>query len=73
LKLTEQYIQAMQEILERSKVVMLPPEKEGARGGDMSAKNLATMFTLYKQMVGQVQSGVVGDKEQESQMMKNLE
>jgi regulator of protease activity HflC (stomatin/prohibitin superfamily) len=49
LKLTEQYIQALNSILANSKVLMLPP---GEQQGGWTTQTVATSITLLKSILG---------------------
>lgn len=53
LKLTEQYIQALNEILARSNVLMIPPSSQHSEGGNhLSVENVAQALTLFKSIMG---------------------
>ena len=52
LKLTEQYIQALNNILTNSKVLMLPPEYGSADQSGWNTQKIATSITLLKSIFG---------------------
>ena len=52
LKLTEQYIQALNAILSNSKVLMLPPDNGSDASGGWSPQKIATSITLLKSVFG---------------------
>ncbi len=50
LKLTEQYIQALNDILAHSKILMIPGESGNSNG--VNTKTVATALTLFKSIMG---------------------
>lgn len=50
LRLSEQYIEALQEVLTHSQVVMVP--KSGEQGSVASPKSIAQILSVYKQVMG---------------------
>lgn len=56
LRLSEQYIDALSEILNKSTVVMVPEEKHGSSSNPMSAQNVAQIITMYKNIMGDQKS-----------------
>ncbi len=50
MKMTEQYINAMDQILGSTKLVVLP--KNGADEGVLNPKTVAGALTLYKELLG---------------------
>ena len=50
LKLTEQYIQALNQILSNSKVLMLP--QDSSSSGDFSFQKIAASISMLKTIVG---------------------
>ena len=51
LKLTEQYIEALNDILSHAKVLMIPAES-GNAGGEWNNQKIATSLTLFKSILG---------------------
>ncbi|CDW85053.1 stomatin 2 [Stylonychia lemnae] len=52
LKLTEQYLEALNQILSTSRVLMLPNESGSGNSDQWSTSKIATAMTLYKQILG---------------------
>lgn len=55
LKLTEQYINALNNILKESKVLMIPREVNGSSdnsGNEWTTQKIATTLTLFKSVLG---------------------
>jgi hypothetical protein len=55
LRISEQYLEAVQEVLSKSSVMMIPEEK----GSDnmMSPKNVAQIVATYKHVMGNTAGG----------------
>jgi hypothetical protein len=54
LKLTEQYIEALSKILQKSNVLMLPPSNGGgaSQNGEWTPDKVATALTMFKAILG---------------------
>ena len=75
LKLTERYIEAMSDILQNSKVVVLPPSKDGHDG---TIRQIAMGLELYKNImanpsVAQASKSLTTSQQTYEEINKNLE
>lgn len=59
LKLTEKYLEAMSDILEESKVVVLPPSKDS---GQSLTRQIATGLQLYKNIMDHPSAGLTAQQ-----------
>ena len=62
--MSEQYVEALAEILRKSNVVMIPNES-ATDGNVFSAQNVAQTITMYKQLMG-------GNKQQSERMAQAM-
>lgn len=51
LRLTEQYLEAFNEIMGKSSVLMLPKSDQGDSGGITSPQNVASVIQMYKHII----------------------
>jgi len=65
LRLSEQYINALENILKKSNVVMVPKGSSSGEGNWASPKNIAQIIQIYNQMSG-------GNAKQSQQLNQTL-
>jgi hypothetical protein len=68
--LTEQYIQALNQILSNSKVLMLPPEHNSSNNS-WSMNKIATSISLLKSVIGS--EGFVQASQQNPDMLSQVQ
>lgn len=72
MKLTEQYIQALNEILSRSNVLMIPPsEAKHAGQGQWTVEQVASALSLFKTILGNGGPGLLNAVNQQQPDLLN--